>query len=132
MEMFPVVETSLIKLYFAMNVNLSRKTLYVYLKNKLKSLFTNHFASYFKPYLYSVSNLKTVLRMVTKITLGKFFPFVKEVYKFKRWLVHNKKNDNLFILRILHDIINQFIIYACYLCKVKNPDNLNKLYDIFY
>ena len=48
-----------------MNVNLTRKNLKGYLKNKLKSLLTNHFSSYFKPKLFEFDNLAKVVRLYT-------------------------------------------------------------------
>ena len=51
LEMFPNFEMNE-KVSYAMNVNLTRKNLRGYLKNKLKSLLTNHFSSYFKPKLF--------------------------------------------------------------------------------
>ena len=53
------------KVSYAMNVNLSRKNLKSFLKNKLKSLFTNHFSSYFKPKLFPYDNIAKVVRMYT-------------------------------------------------------------------
>jgi len=37
-----------------MNVNLNRKQVKGFLKNKLKSLLTNHFTAYFKPHIYAL------------------------------------------------------------------------------
>lgn len=37
-----------------MNVNLKRANIKAFMKNKLKSLLTNHFESYFKPELFTL------------------------------------------------------------------------------
>ena len=51
LEMIPNFEMS-DKITYAMNVNINRGNIKAFLKNKLKSLLTNHFASYFKPKLF--------------------------------------------------------------------------------
>ena len=66
--MFPNFEMNE-KVSYAMNVNLTRKNLRGYLKNKLKSLLTNHFSSYFKPKLFPFENLAKVVRLYTEISL---------------------------------------------------------------
>jgi hypothetical protein len=54
LEIFPAFDEGSDKLAFAMNVNLNRKQIKGFLKNKLKSLLTNHFAAYFKPHIYKM------------------------------------------------------------------------------
>lgn len=48
LEMEPYFEKNE-KIQYAMNVNLKRSNIKGFMKNKLKSLLTNHFESYFKP-----------------------------------------------------------------------------------
>jgi len=43
------------KIQYAMNVNLKRANIKGFMKNKLKSLLTNHFESYFKPNIFSLT-----------------------------------------------------------------------------
>ena len=57
------------KVSYAMNVNITKTNLKSFLKNKLKSLLTNHFASYFKPKLFPFSSLAKVVRLYTEISL---------------------------------------------------------------
>lgn len=51
LKMEPHVENNE-KIQYAMNVNLKRSNIKSFMKNKLKSLLTNHFESYFKPELF--------------------------------------------------------------------------------
>ena len=53
------------KIGFAMNVNLNKKRIRNFLQNKLKSLFTNHFDSYFKPKLFPFDHQVKTVRMYT-------------------------------------------------------------------
>jgi len=62
--MFPSFELNE-KVAYAMNVNLVRKNLKGFLKNKFKSLLTNHFSSYFKPKLFAIDNLIRMMRLYT-------------------------------------------------------------------
>lgn len=57
------------KVGYAMNVNLDRGKLKRFLKNKLKSLLTNHFAAYFKPLLFEYSHLARSSRLYMKMSL---------------------------------------------------------------
>ncbi len=57
------------KVSYAMNVNLTKKNLKSFLKNKLKSLLTNHFSSYFKPKLFPFETSAKVVRLYTEISL---------------------------------------------------------------
>ena len=66
--MFPNFEMNE-KVSYAMNVNLVRSNLKGFLKNKFKSLLTNHFSSYFKPKLFPFDNLARVMRLYTEISL---------------------------------------------------------------
>lgn len=66
---------------YAMNVNLNKNKLKSFLKNKLKSLLTNHFASYFKPKLFPFSHLSANVRLYTRISLEKFYPFLQQLVK---------------------------------------------------
>ena len=50
--MSPALEVSAEKLAYAMNVNINKKHIKSFLKNKLKSLMTNHFSAYFQPHLF--------------------------------------------------------------------------------
>ncbi len=54
---------------YAMNVNINKKSPKSFLKNKLKSLLTNHFASYFKPRLFEFSHLAKNVRLYVQISL---------------------------------------------------------------
>lgn len=69
------------KVGYAMNVNLDRTKLKRFLKNKLKSLLTNHFAAYFKPALFKYDNLAASARLYMRMSLEKFYPFLQEVRK---------------------------------------------------
>lgn len=71
------------KLAYAMNVNINRKHVKSFLKNKLKSLLTNQFASYFKPKIFGLDNLCANIRLYCKISLAKFFPFLLSLNKLK-------------------------------------------------
>jgi hypothetical protein len=62
---------------YAMNVNLDRGKLKRFLKNKLKSLLTNHFAAYFKPLLFEYAHLAASARLYMKMSLEKFYPFLQ-------------------------------------------------------
>ncbi len=65
-----------------MNVNLNRRSIKSFLKNKLKSLLTNHFASYFKPKLFPYAHTAGNVRLYMKISLEKYYPFLQELIKF--------------------------------------------------
>jgi len=54
---------------YAMNVNLDKNKLKRFLKNKLKSLLTNHFAAYFKPSLFSYPHLASNARLYMRMSL---------------------------------------------------------------
>lgn len=69
------------KIGYAMNVNLNKTKLKGFLKNKLKSLLTNHFASYFKPNLFPFSNQASTVRLYTEISLEKFYPFLQQLIR---------------------------------------------------
>lgn len=53
------------KVSYAMNVNLTKRNIKSFLKNKLKSLLTNHFSSYFKPKLFPFETSAKVVRLYT-------------------------------------------------------------------
>lgn len=78
-----------------MNVNLNRKQVKGFLKNKLKSLLTNHFAAYFKPHIYTLATQLENVRLYCKISLSKFFPFLISLHKL------NIENENKLIMKIL-------------------------------
>ena len=79
--MSPAFDVSSEKLAFAMNVNINRKHIKSFLKNKLKSLLTNHFSAYFKPHLFSFKELVINVELYCKISLAKFFPFLLSLHK---------------------------------------------------
>lgn len=66
-----------------MNVNINKKHMKSFLKNKLKSLLTNHFSAYFKPHLFEFHVLVVNVRLYCKISLAKFFPFLISLHKLK-------------------------------------------------
>lgn len=63
-----------------MNVNLKRANIKGFMKNKLKSLLTNHFESYFKPKIFSLAESMEIIKIYVKISLMKFFPFLKRFF----------------------------------------------------
>ena len=91
-----------------MNVNLARNNLKSYLKNKFKSLLTNHFSSYFKPKLFPFDNLAKVMRLYTEISLEKFQPFVMKVIK-------TIKDPKSLLMKVFKSTIHEFVLYACML-----------------
>jgi len=60
-----------------MNVTLKKKNLRSIIKNKLKSLLTNHFESYFNPRLFSVRSNLNIIKLQVQLSLEKFSPFLK-------------------------------------------------------
>lgn len=68
------------KIQYAMNVNLKRSNIKAFMKNKLKSLLTNHFESYFKPDLFDLSSNIEIIKIYVKVSLEKFFPFLKRYF----------------------------------------------------
>lgn len=66
--MLPAFEMSE-KVGFAMNVNHNKLHEKGFLTNKLKSLLTNHFASYFKPKYFAFPHLAATIRLYTRISL---------------------------------------------------------------
>ena len=90
-----------------MNVNLDRSKLKRFLKNKLKSLLTNHFAAYFKPSLFQYPNLAASARLYMRMSLEKFYPFLQEVKR----LGLNKTIE--LIVEVLKGCLHEFLIFAC-------------------
>lgn len=52
-----------------MNVNLKRSNIKSFMKNKLKSLLTNHFESYFKPELFAAESNMQIIKIYVKVSL---------------------------------------------------------------
>jgi hypothetical protein len=77
--MVPFYEKSA-KTHYAMNVNLKKSNVKGFLKNKLKSLLTNHFESYFKPYLFSTESYLTTITTYIHMSMEKFMPFLKKFF----------------------------------------------------
>ena len=107
LEIFPAFDQTSEKLAYAMNVNINRKHIKSFLKNKLKSLLTNHFAAYFKPALFELANLILNVRLYCKISMAKFFPFLIQLNKFK------VDNEPTLIIKILQVTIHEYLIYIC-------------------
>lgn len=57
------------KIQYAMNVNLKRANIKSFMKNKLKSLLTNHFESYFKPELFAAESNMQIIKIYVKVSL---------------------------------------------------------------
>lgn len=57
------------KIQYAMNVNLKRTNIKGFMKNKLKSLLTNHFESYFKPNIFSYAESIEIIKIYVKVSL---------------------------------------------------------------
>ena len=87
------------KVSYAMNVNIPRKNMKGFLKNKLKSLFTNHFASYFKPKLFPIEHSVKIIRLYIEISLEKFYPFIKQ-------LPHVTDNPQKILMKVLKSSIH--------------------------
>ena len=106
-----------------MNVNHNKVHEKGFLKNKLKSLLTNHFASYFKPMYFDFPHLADTIRLYTRISLEKFNPFLVELLKRPTLEVQEM------VLRVLVSCIHEFILYACLLSEpLRDPT----LYRRFY
>ena len=90
-----------------MNVNINRKHIKSFLKNKLKSLLTNHFAAYFKPSLFELDNLIENVRLYCRISMAKFFPFLVQLNKIE------VENESTLIIKILQVTIHEYLIYIC-------------------
>ena len=120
LEMFPNFEMS-DKVSFAMNVNLVCRNLKGSLKNKFKSLLTNHFSSYFKPKLFPFENLAKVMRSYTELSLEKFAPFIIKVIK----TVESPLN---ILIKVFKSTVNEFVLFACMLAASENPAFYQRLY----
>jgi len=64
-----------------MNVNLNKKMLKKFLKNKLKSLLTNNFDFYFQPKVFPFLHQIDVVRVYTEMSLEKFYPFIVKIIR---------------------------------------------------
>jgi hypothetical protein len=108
---------------YAMNVNLDRNQLKRFLKNKLKSLLTNHFAAYFKPQLFDYPHLAENVRLYVRMSLEKFFPFLQQLIR--------QELDNVpeLMLKILKSCIHEFLVFACMLAEqMKDKTFYHQLY----
>ena len=93
-----------------------------FLKNKLKSLLTNHFAAYFKPQLFKLENLIHNVRLYCRISMSKFFPFLVHLHKLK------VDNEAFLIVKILQVTIHEYLIY---ICSFLEPSDRHYLYHKF-
>ena len=100
LEIYPAFDEHSEKLAYAMNVNINRKHMKSFLKNKLKSLLTNHFAAYFKPSIFELMNLVENIRLYCRISMAKFFPFLIQLDRL------NVENETKLIVKILQVTIH--------------------------
>lgn len=122
LEMVPNFEMNE-RVGYAMNVNLDRNKLKRFLKNKLKSLLTNHFAAYFKPTLFEYSHLANTVRLYTRMSLEKFYPFIQQL--------SSQGYDSVpeLILKVLKSCIHEFLVFACMLAEhMRNRSFYDRLY----
>lgn len=106
-----------------MNVNLDRNKLKRFLKNKLKSLLTNHFAGYFKPHLFEYSHLSATVRLYTRMSLEKFYPFIQQL------TCQRFESVPELVLKVLKACIHEFLVFACMLAEhLRNRTFYDRLY----
>jgi hypothetical protein len=102
------------RVFYSMNVNLNRHNVKSFLKNKLKSLLTNHFASYFKPKLFPYEHVASNVRLYVEISLEKFYPFLKHVLNIRI------PDVQVLILKLLKSCLHEFLLFACMLADSIN------------
>lgn len=98
--------------YYQVNVNLQRRHLKYFLRNKLKSFLMNHFSYYYSDLINGEKKKKEILKLFAKASVMKFFPFIDKlcVLKFKKIT-----NLGYFVKDIVSETIAEFTLYCLYL-----------------